>query len=77
MAISKEILFILIVFASTRYALAGEARISLKLFYESDCPDCRLFFEEQLGPLYSEDFEGMNVRIIQIAWIKGILIDYI
>ena len=60
MATSRELWCIMIVFASTRYALAGEARISLKLFYESDCPDCRLFFEEQLGPLYSADFEGMN-----------------
>ena len=72
MVISKEILFILTVFASTKCALAGEARMSLKLFYESDCPDCRLFFEEQLGPLYSEDFEGINVRIIQISWTWGV-----
>ena len=64
MATSRELWYIMIVFASTRYALAGEARISLKLFYESDCPDCRLFFEEQLGPLYSSDFEGRIIRIL-------------
>ena len=59
MAISGEILYILMVFASTRHALAGEeARVSLKLFYESDCPGCMFFLEQQLGPLYSEDWEG-------------------
>ena len=74
MAISRKLVYILIAFASTRYALAEGARVSLKLFYESDCPDCRLFFEEQLGPLYSAEFEGMKVfcfRIIQISWTWG------
>ena len=58
MAIYKEILYILMVFATARSSIIEETRVSLKLFYESDCPDCRLFMEKQLGPLYNEDRGG-------------------
>lgn len=62
MAISREIFYILMVFASATSVLTDKtARVSLKLFYESDCPDCRLFFEEELGPLIEEDSEGMEL----------------
>ena len=53
-------MLILMVLASAKLVLT-EKRVSLKLFYESDCPDCRLFFEEQLGPLFNEDREGMKI----------------
>ena len=55
-------MYILMVFASAGSVLTEKTRVSLKFFYESDCPDCRLFFEEQLGPLYNEDRGGIKIR---------------
>ena len=61
MAYLREILYILMVLGWARSSIASEeARVSLKLYYESDCPACGDFIEEHLGPLYNDDGGGMG-----------------
>ena len=68
MAFSKEILYILMVCGSAIHIVVSEeARVSLKLYYESDCPDCTEFIEEQLGPLYHRDGEGITFWKFQVS----------
>jgi hypothetical protein len=57
------VILILCVFgASSQVEAAGPKKtVNLKLFYEADCPDCRIFFTDQLRKLWAEDKEGRCV----------------
>ena len=66
----SALLFLLLV-ATASAATMDKKTVSVKLFYEADCPDCRIFFKDQLGPLWEEDKEG----ILQLHDINSIQVN--
>ena len=73
MAFSRDILYILMVLGWARSGVASnEARVSIKLYYESDCPACGGWILEQLGPLYNEDGGGTFKSNDQAVTYSGI-----